>query len=147
MVRHGRRLEHTLAVWSVKLAPDLRRAVLEEGVRRVEEFARRYVLAELVWPGRATPFLNVNTPAELSVAAHRLSESRLGQLDHVPVDDELAGILEVDGDAMADHRLDLAQPPIRPTRVTHEIAGREERVTRLVEQVFVTQAMVTIAAV
>ena len=41
MVRHGRRLEHTLAVWSVKLAADLRRAVLDEGVRRVEEFARR----------------------------------------------------------------------------------------------------------
>jgi molybdenum cofactor guanylyltransferase len=78
MVRHGRRLEHTLAVWSVKLAADLRRAVLEEGVRRVEEFARRYVLAELVWPGRATPFLNVNTPAELSVAAHRLDGSRPG---------------------------------------------------------------------
>jgi molybdopterin-guanine dinucleotide biosynthesis protein A len=78
MVRHGRRLEHTLAVWSVKLSADLRRAVLEEGVRRVEEFARRYVLAELVWPGRATPFLNVNTPAELSVAAHRLNRSRPG---------------------------------------------------------------------
>jgi len=76
MVRHGRRLEHTLAVWSVKLAGDLRRAVLEEGVRRVEEFARRYVLAELVWPGGAMPFLNVNTPAELSAAAHRLKAHR-----------------------------------------------------------------------
>ncbi len=76
MVRHGRRLEHTLAVWSVKLAADLRRAVLEEGVRRVEEFARRYVLAELVWPGGGTPFLNVNTPAELSVAARRLGPTR-----------------------------------------------------------------------
>jgi molybdopterin-guanine dinucleotide biosynthesis protein A len=76
MVRHGRRLEHTLAVWSVKLAADLRRAVLEEGVRRVEEFARRYVLAELAWPGGATPFLNVNTPAELSVAARRLGPAR-----------------------------------------------------------------------
>ncbi len=78
MVRHGRRLEHTLAVWSVKLAADLRRAVLDEGVRRVEEFARRYVLAELAWPGGATPFLNVNTPAELSVAARRLKRNRPG---------------------------------------------------------------------
>ncbi|HEX9556727.1 MAG TPA: NTP transferase domain-containing protein, partial [Reyranella sp.] len=40
MVRHGNRLEHGLAVWSVRLAGDLRRAILEEGVRRVEEFAR-----------------------------------------------------------------------------------------------------------
>ncbi|HEX9525812.1 MAG TPA: molybdenum cofactor guanylyltransferase [Reyranella sp.] len=78
MVRHGRRLEHTLAVWSVKLAADLRRAVLEEGVRRVEEFARRYVLAELAWPGGAKPFLNVNTPAELSAAARRLKKGRRG---------------------------------------------------------------------
>jgi molybdenum cofactor guanylyltransferase len=76
MVRHGRRLEHTLAVWSVKLAADLRRAVLEEGVRRVDAFASRYVLAELAWPGGAAPFLNVNTPADLTLAALRLKESR-----------------------------------------------------------------------
>ena len=68
MVRHGRRREHTIAVWSVKLAADLRRALLEEGVRRVEEFARRYNFAELAWPGGAAPFLNVNTPAELARA-------------------------------------------------------------------------------
>ncbi|CAN5861296.1 molybdenum cofactor guanylyltransferase MobA [soil metagenome] len=76
MVRHGKRREHTLAVWSVKLAADLRRALLEEGLRRVETFAERYVLAELVWPGGAAPFLNVNTPAELSVAAGRLPPAR-----------------------------------------------------------------------
>jgi molybdopterin-guanine dinucleotide biosynthesis protein A len=74
MVRHGRRREHTIAVWSVRLAADLRRAVLEEGVRRVEEFARRYEFAELVWPGGATPFLNVNTPAEFA-RAERLAAS------------------------------------------------------------------------
>jgi len=76
MVRHGRRREHTLAIWSVKLAPDLRRALLEEGVRRVEEFARRYVFEELAWPGGGAPFLNVNTPAELSAAARRLGRAR-----------------------------------------------------------------------
>jgi molybdopterin-guanine dinucleotide biosynthesis protein A len=77
MVRHGRRREHTLAVWSVKLASDLRRAVLEEGIRRVDEFAARYVLAELVWPGGAAPFLNVNTPADLNAAADHLRKGRL----------------------------------------------------------------------
>lgn len=70
MVRHGRRREHTLAIWSVKLAADLRRAVLEEGVRRVEEFASRYRLAELAWTGAADAFLNVNTPESL-IAAER----------------------------------------------------------------------------
>ena len=83
MVRHGRRREHTIAVWSVKLAADLRRAVLEEGVRRVDEFARRYRFAELVWPGGAGPFLNVNTPAEFAkatrLAASSLRERRLSK--------------------------------------------------------------------
>ena len=74
MVRHGRRREHTLAVWSVTLVADLRRALLEEGLRRVEDFARRHRFAELVWPGGAEPFLNVNTPADLSAAAHRLAQ-------------------------------------------------------------------------
>jgi molybdopterin-guanine dinucleotide biosynthesis protein A len=59
----------------VKLAADLRRAVLEEGVRRVDEFARRYNFAELAWPGVAAPFLNVNTPAEFA-KAKRLAGSR-----------------------------------------------------------------------
>ena len=68
MVRHGKRREHTIAVWSVRLAADLRHALLEEGVRRVDEFARRYTFAELAWPGGAAPFLNVNTPAEFAKA-------------------------------------------------------------------------------
>lgn len=76
MVRHGKRREHTLGVWSVGLAEDLRRAVLEEGIRRVDAFAARYRLAELVWPGSASPFLNVNTPAELTIAAGRLAAAR-----------------------------------------------------------------------
>jgi molybdopterin-guanine dinucleotide biosynthesis protein A len=76
MVRHGKRREHTIGVWSVKLVADLRRAVLEEGQRRVESFAQRYRFAELVWPGSAAPFLNVNTPAQLTVAQARLAQVR-----------------------------------------------------------------------
>jgi len=76
MVRHGKRREHTLAVWSVQLVDDLRRAILEEGMRRVETFASRYRLAELAWPGSAAAFLNVNTPAELTIAARRLAPTR-----------------------------------------------------------------------
>lgn len=78
MVRHARRREHTLAVWSVKLAADLRRALLDDGVRRVEAFAQRHRLAELVWPGSAEPFLNVNTPADLGEASRRLARGRSG---------------------------------------------------------------------
>ena len=76
MVRHGSRREHSLAVWSVKLAADLRRAVLEEGMRRVEGFAHRHRVAELAWPGGGEPFLNINTPEELSAAEARLARAR-----------------------------------------------------------------------
>ena len=76
MVRQGDRLEHTLAVWSVKLAADLRQAVLVQGMRRVEEFARRHRLAELAWPGDGASFANINTPEELSAAEARLARAR-----------------------------------------------------------------------
>src|SRR5262245_26684478 len=77
LVRHGRRREHTLAVWSVKLAEDLRRAVVDEGTRRVDQCAQRHRSAELVWPGGGAAFLNVNTPDELRHAASRLARGRL----------------------------------------------------------------------
>jgi len=76
MVRHGNRLEHGLAVWSVRLAGDLRRAILKEGMRRVEEFARRHAYAELAWPGDRAAFVNINTPDELRVAEARLARVR-----------------------------------------------------------------------
>lgn len=76
MVRHGRRREHTLGVWSVTLAADLRRAVLEEGVRRVEDFARRHRFAELAWPSGGASFLNVNTPEDLRRAEHQVALDR-----------------------------------------------------------------------
>ena len=72
MIRHGRRREPALAVWSVKLVGALRKAVLEEGMRKVEEFANRHDVAELVWPAGGSAFLNVNTPADLRGAAARL---------------------------------------------------------------------------
>lgn len=76
MVRHRRRREHTIGVWSVTLAADLRRAVLHEGVRRVEDFARRHRFAELAWPGEGASFLNVNTPEDLMQAEAELARDR-----------------------------------------------------------------------
>ncbi|MFO1083443.1 MAG: molybdenum cofactor guanylyltransferase [Reyranellaceae bacterium] len=75
MVRHGRRREHTLAIWSVRLAADLRRALIEEGVRRVEAFADRHRLAELAWTDGAAAFLNVNTPETLRAAERQLARA------------------------------------------------------------------------
>lgn len=66
--------EHALAVWSVKLVQDLRRAILEEGMRRVKGFARRHNYAELAWPGDMSAFDNINTPEDLAAAEKKLSQ-------------------------------------------------------------------------
>ncbi len=68
--------EHALGIWSVKLAGALRQAILQEGIRRVEEFARRHVYAELAWPGDRSAFVNINTPEELRAAEARLARAR-----------------------------------------------------------------------
>jgi molybdenum cofactor guanylyltransferase len=73
MLRHRHRREHALAVWSVKLVAALRQAVVEQGVRRVDAFAHHHRVAELVWPGDGSEFLNVNTPDDLSGAQRRLA--------------------------------------------------------------------------
>jgi molybdopterin-guanine dinucleotide biosynthesis protein A len=76
VVRHGRHREPSLGIWSVKLVDDLRRAIVEQGIRRVGQFAERHVAAELAWPGDPAPFMNVNTPEELSAAEARLARAR-----------------------------------------------------------------------
>jgi molybdopterin-guanine dinucleotide biosynthesis protein A len=76
VIRHGGHREPSLGVWSVKLVDDLRRAILEEGMRRVGQFAERHSHAELAWPGDPAPFMNVNTPEELRVAEARLVRAR-----------------------------------------------------------------------
>jgi molybdopterin-guanine dinucleotide biosynthesis protein A len=72
MVREGKRRQPALAVWSVKLVGDLRRALLKEGVRKVEEFAERHRAVDLAWPAGSGVFFNVNTPEDLRAAARRL---------------------------------------------------------------------------
>ena len=76
VIRHGRHREPSLGVWSVKLVDDLRRAILEEGMRRVGQFGERHVQAELAWPGDPAPFANVNTPEDLEAAEARLARAR-----------------------------------------------------------------------
>jgi molybdopterin-guanine dinucleotide biosynthesis protein A len=76
VIRHGGHREPSLGVWSIGLAADLRRAILEEGVRRVGQFAERHAHAELRWPGDPAPFMNVNTPEDLQMAEARLARAR-----------------------------------------------------------------------
>lgn len=69
-------LHPVFALWPVRLAEELRRALVEEGIRKVERWMRRYRLAVVSWPGDgADPFTNVNTPEDLERLRHHLTVS------------------------------------------------------------------------
>ena len=60
---------HVAALWSVALRAALRRALVEEGSRKVGAFITRHPVAYVTWPVEPyDPFLNVNTPEDLAVA-------------------------------------------------------------------------------
>lgn len=66
MAHSGGRSHPVFALWPVALADDLRRAVVDEGVRKIEAFTDRYRVAKVEWPDRPfDPFFNVNTPEDV----------------------------------------------------------------------------------
>jgi molybdenum cofactor guanylyltransferase len=72
----GRR-HPTAGLWPVALRGALRRAVVEEGVRKVEDWTGRYRAAVVDFSDPAgDPFLNVNTPEDLMRAERRIAEAR-----------------------------------------------------------------------
>jgi molybdopterin-guanine dinucleotide biosynthesis protein A len=63
-----------VALWPVRLRDDLRRAVAEQGIRRIDRFTEPYGCAVVEWPAEPVdPFFNVNTPEDLATA-NRLAE-------------------------------------------------------------------------
>ena len=65
----GDRRHPLTAVWRVSLRSALRRAVLDEGMRRVGDWADRNRVAVVTWPMRPLdPFFNANTPEDLAEA-------------------------------------------------------------------------------
>ncbi len=65
----GGRTHPVFGLWPTRLAVDLRRALLEEGLRKIDAWTARYRLAVVDWPCEPfDPFFNVNTPAELAEA-------------------------------------------------------------------------------
>ena len=62
-----------VGLWPVALRADLRRAVVEEGLRKIEVWTGRHGVALAEWPvAPVDPFFNVNTPQDAAEAA-RLS--------------------------------------------------------------------------
>ncbi|CAA7616630.1 putative bifunctional molybdopterin-guanine dinucleotide biosynthesis protein MobA/MobB [Candidatus Terasakiella magnetica] len=55
------------ALWPVALAGELRRAVVDEGIRKIDQWTDRYRVARVEWPARpCDPFFNVNTPEDVA---------------------------------------------------------------------------------
>ena len=64
----GRR-HPVIGLWAVALREDLRRALMQEGMRKVEQWTARYPLGVAEWPATPVdPFFNVNTPEEAAEA-------------------------------------------------------------------------------
>jgi len=60
--RSGERRHPTVGLWPVALRENLRRALLNEGLRKVEVWTRRHGVAIADWPATPIdPFFNVNT--------------------------------------------------------------------------------------
>ena len=69
----GGRSHPVVGLWPVRLRDDLRRAVVEQGVRKVDEWTARYKLATVTFDtAPIDPFFNVNQPEDLAEAERLL---------------------------------------------------------------------------
>ncbi|HMK90647.1 MAG TPA: molybdenum cofactor guanylyltransferase MobA [Methylocystis sp.] len=76
----GDRVHHAVALWPSELRDDLRRALVEEDVRKVSAFIARYTHTIVTWPtAPVDPFFNVNRPDDLAVAESCGSKGRRAQ--------------------------------------------------------------------
>jgi molybdopterin-guanine dinucleotide biosynthesis protein A len=58
-----------VGLWPVTIRHELRRALVEEGERKIDRFTARFGCASAEWPSAPVdPFFNVNTPEELAGA-------------------------------------------------------------------------------
>ena len=62
------------ALWAVSLRGDLRRALIEEGLRKIDRWTARHGIAHAEWPAAPVdPFLNANTPDDIAEAERLVS--------------------------------------------------------------------------
>lgn len=67
------RTHPVFGLWPVEIADDLRRALLKEGIRKIDVFTARHPLSVVTWPAEPfDPFFNVNTPGDLALAEELL---------------------------------------------------------------------------
>jgi molybdopterin-guanine dinucleotide biosynthesis protein A len=76
--RSGEWRHPVVGLWPVALRADLRRALMDEGLRKIEIWTRRHGVAIAEWSDRPVdPFFNVNTPED-AAAAERLASGHAG---------------------------------------------------------------------
>ena len=65
----GRWLHPVVGLWPVALREDLRRALVDEGLHKIELWTARHGIATADWPAEPIdPFFNVNTPEDAARA-------------------------------------------------------------------------------
>ncbi|MCG8548130.1 MAG: molybdenum cofactor guanylyltransferase MobA [Alphaproteobacteria bacterium] len=73
--RSGGRSHPVVGLWPVRLAADLRRAMTEEDIRKVDVWTARYRLVEVDFATEPVdPFFNTNRPEDLEAAARMLAD-------------------------------------------------------------------------
>jgi molybdopterin-guanine dinucleotide biosynthesis protein A len=72
----GGRAHPVFGLWPVRLADQLRTAMVDEGIRKVDVWTARYRLVEVAFPaGRMDPFFNTNRPEDLAEAERLLGQA------------------------------------------------------------------------
>lgn len=69
----GGQAHPVIALWRVALRDDLRRALVDEGLRKIDRWTARHRVVHVDWPTEPVdPFFNANTPEDIALA-ERLS--------------------------------------------------------------------------
>jgi molybdopterin-guanine dinucleotide biosynthesis protein A len=72
----GGRSHPVFGLWPVRLREDLRRAVIEEGIRKVDLWTARHQLVTVPFPDQPVdPFFNANRPEDFETAGELLKSA------------------------------------------------------------------------
>lgn len=83
--RSGTQVHPVVGLWSTALRHELRRALVEEGLRKIDLWTARHGLAFADWPDTPIdPFFNVNTPNDLAEAERLALAAAPQRLDRDP---------------------------------------------------------------
>jgi molybdopterin-guanine dinucleotide biosynthesis protein A len=69
VAKSGGQAHPVVGLWKVALRNDLRHALIEENLRKIDRWTARYKLASVEWPVEPyDPFFNANAPEDLTEA-------------------------------------------------------------------------------